>query len=281
MLEDLFGAEWFSSSRKTQHPAYQKWALCNDLINQEGQLRFPKDRQHLEEITQLVLDNCALVEVTKGKLSSFELGCLANYGDVNVTKRMKSVIENPSQFLDILVEINYAAWHTLQGHMVQATESEGLPDFEVHINGLPFPLVTDCKRVHASTTDRRFPKLIKKANKQIKNLNKPCYGLAVIDISEKVPGLKRQSSEQIPLEVTRICKILKQSLRQYCRSVSGVLIVWKENLLVPMTDGSGGTLCFIRQHSHLLQHQAPRRKLPGNRKDLMIAYTVMLKILRS
>jgi len=193
VLEELFGAEWFLSPPRKRHPAYQRWVLCNELLIRDALIRLPEDQQHLREITQLVLDNYALFQATAGNLVPFELGSLANYGDESVRKRLKSVVQEPTKFLDVLVELNYAAWHKSRGHRVQAFENEGFPDFEVHIDDLPLPLVTDCKRVRASTTGRRFPKLVEKSNKQIKNLGKSCYGLAVIDISEKVQNPEDQS----------------------------------------------------------------------------------------
>lgn len=280
VLEDLFGVEWFLSPPRKRHPAYQRWILCNELLSRDAQIRLPDDQQHLREITQLVLDNYTLVQATGGSLVPFELGSLANYGDERVRRRLKSVIREPTQFLDVLTELSYAAWHKSRGHRVRAFESEGLPDFEVYIDGLSLPLVADCKRVRNSTTERRFRKLVEKANKQIKNLGKPCYGLAVIDISEKVQNLQDQSSG-MPQEVAGICAILEQSLRQLYTSVSGVLVTWGDNILVPMTDGSGGLLCFARQHSQLLLHKTPKRKLPDHQDPFLVAHTVMLKVLPS
>jgi len=278
VLEELFGTEWFSSTCRRRHPAYQRWILCNELLRRGALLRLPEDQQRLREIAQLVLDNYTLVQATGGKPIPFELGSLANYCDENVRKRLTSVIEEPAQFLDVLVELNYAAWHSSRGHRVRAFESTGFPDFEVNVDGLPLSLAADCKRVRASTTDRRFPKLVNKANKQIKNLGRPCYGLAVIDVSEKVSNPESQSGK-MPQEVVRICAILEQLLRQHCTSVSGVLVIWRDNKLVPMTDGSGGLLCFVRQHSHLLRHRDPKHKLPESQDPFMVAYTVMLKVL--
>ena len=280
VLEDLFGNEWFSSSHKQHHPAFQKWTLCNELLRRGGLLRLPEDEHRLRAITDLLLDNYSLVQATGGELIKFRLGSLANYGDENIRKRITSVIDEASQFLDVLVELNYAAWHISRGHRVQAFETEGYPDFEIHIEHLPLPLATDCKRVRASTTNRRSSKLVNKANRQIKHLGKPSYGLVVIDVSEKIASPESRTNG-LPLEVAQVCDILEQSLRRHNTSVSGVLVTWKDNLIKPMTDDSGGHLCFIRQHSHLVQHEAPIHRLPENVDPLMLAHTVMLKVLPS
>jgi hypothetical protein len=278
VLEELFGTEWFSSPRSKRHPAYQRWILCDELLTRGAPLTLRDDQHRLRRITQLVLDNYTLLQATGGTPSSFRLGSLANYGDELVRRRLTSVIEEPAQFLDVLVELNYAAWHDSQGHRVRAFASTGFPDFEVSTDDLPLSLAADCKRVRASATDRRFPKLVNKANQQIKNLGRPCYGLAVIDVSEKVANPESHSGE-MPQEVTGICAILERSLRQHCTSVSGVLVTWRDSMLVPMTDGGGGVLCFVRQHSHLLRHEAPKHSLPGRQDLLMVGYTAMLKVL--
>ena len=270
VLEGLFDSEWFSRPYKRQHPAYQRWDLCNGILNRGARISF----ENQEDLADLIFDNFGIVQVTQGKVDDFVLGKLANYGDENVQKRLRTIIDDPHQFLDLLFEINYAAWQIARGHQIRAFESEGLPDFEITIEPFGFLVATDCKRVRADTSDARFRKLILKANKQIKNLGKECPGLAVIDISAKLPQHVASRDSLLP-HVDRICQILKQYLKRDNSSVSGSLVTWRSIQVLPMTDGSGGTLCVLNQHSKFVRHTRPLRDLPEEELS-RVSYDSML-----
>jgi hypothetical protein len=165
---------------------------------ESGQQINTKDRVRLLQYLEVVLDNCSLVNASRGRLGRFVLGNLANYGDESVQNRIRSAIRKPREFQDVMVELNYAAWHLSRGNQVRAFQAEGYPDFEVIV---PCPLVhlaADCKRVKEGTNEQRFGQLVKDANKQIKTLNTdrqrtrpdqrsaPCHGLLVVDVADRV-----------------------------------------------------------------------------------------------
>jgi hypothetical protein len=272
VLEDLFDSEWFSRPYKRHHPAYRRWDLCNEILSRGGRVSV----ENQEGLADLIFDNFGIVQVSQGKIDDFLLGQLANYGDENVQKRLRRIIDDPNQFLDILFEINYAAWQIARGHHIRAFESEGLPDFEIFIEPSRVLVAADCKRVRADTSNERFRKLILKANKQIKNLGKECPGLAVIDISAKLPQQGASRDSLLP-HVDRICQILKQYLQRDNSSVTGSLVTWRSTQVLPMTDGSGGTLYVLNQHSRIVRHTRPLRDLPE--KELSrVAYDSMLAL---
>jgi len=74
-----------------------------------------------------MLDNSSLVEAIRGQLRQFHVGDFANYADTRVQQRIRSEIRDPRKFKDVLVEINYAAWHINRGHQVIALSS---PDIQ-------------------------------------------------------------------------------------------------------------------------------------------------------
>ncbi len=276
VLEDLFGPEWFDSSRRRDHPAYDRWVLCNELLHLGGQIGLG-DRDRLFRFAELLLDNYSLVQATGGPVGRFVLGNLANYGDTQVQTRVRAVIHEPRQFLDLLVELNYAAWHLSCGNQVRAFEATGHPDFEIVTSSPAAHIAADCKRVQAGTSENRFRKLVNKANKQIKKLGAICHGLVVIDVSEKTPKLS-QLGDPISPEIDRVCALLQHSMQTDNAAVSGALITWRDTVITPMTDGSGGILCVLRQHSRVVRHSNPLRELPSDDSFLRIGHTIAFQV---
>ncbi len=265
LLEGLFGREWFSSPHP--HPAYHRWMLCNELLR-KNELIDRRDTDQLFRLLELVLDNCSLVQVTEGQLGRFILGDLANYGDVRMQNRIRSVIHDARQFKDLLFELNYAAWHLSRGNQVRAFEAEGYPDFEIIVPSAKIRLATDCKRVQLGTSENRFSKLVNKSNKQIKKLA-PCPGLLVVDVTDRISPCDKISplnklEAPDPADVDRVAVLLKNAMHTYNRAVTAALITWRTMIITPMTDGSGGTACFFLQKSRVIRHSDPFLKLPDD-----------------
>lgn len=277
VLEDLFGLEWFDSSQTRDHPAYGRWVLCNEMLEQGARIGL-ENRDRLSQFAELLLDNYSLVQATGGQLDRFQLGILANYGDPKVETRIRAIIHEPRHFLDLLVELSYAAWHLSRGNEVRAFEAAGHPDFEVVTSSPAAHFATDCKRVQAGTSENRFRKLVNKANKQIKNLGALCHGLVVVDISERTPQLI-QLGDSAPSEIDRVARLLQHSMQTDNTTVSGALITWRDTVITPMTDGSGGTLCALRQHSRIVRHSNPLRELPADGSFLRFGHTVAFQVL--
>ena len=267
VLEDLFGRQWFDDAATKQHPAFERWTLCNDFQSGRLPLRNP---EVLGRIAQIMHDNFTLVQATHGH--QFRIGDLANYGDDRVQRRIRAVVEEPRQFLDLLLEISWAAWHIGRGHAVTASEDEGMPDFQIVVPSASLPIAADCKRVQAQSSDQRFRKLVNKANRQIKNLGIECHGMVVIDITERVPPITNLGDDS-PAAADHVCDIVQGCLQRAHTSVSGAIVTWRDVLTTPMRDGSGGTLCVLRQHSRLVRHQQPLHPLSENDDEICIGYT--------
>ena len=52
-------------------------------------------------LLRVVLENVSIIQCTRGKIDSFSIGSLANYGDQSVQERIRSEIKNPRSYLDI------------------------------------------------------------------------------------------------------------------------------------------------------------------------------------
>jgi hypothetical protein len=142
LLETLFSPGWFVNAKNDKvlrHPAYIRWQRCQDLIDRNGRVQLPADNDILNKLMVAMCDNLSIIQATGGSVDAQKLGDLANYGDEDVQKRLRAVIRDPGQFLEVLVEVACAGWHVSRGHEVKATEAEGMPDLELQIAGWSLP----------------------------------------------------------------------------------------------------------------------------------------------
>jgi hypothetical protein len=264
--------------RRLQHPAYVRWRLCVELLAREGHIRLPDDTEVVHTLLSTYVDNLIFIQATHGTVDGYELGDLANYGDAAVCQRLLAVIQKPKQFPDVLLEVSCAAWHVSRGHNVTATEDKGMPDLALEIPDWRLPIQADCKHVGKDTGYSRFKNVIEKANSQIKRANQCCYGLVYLDVSDRVA--KANFGDSFPDEIVKIQEVIQRCLRQHYTSVGGVVLLWKDYITLPMTDGSGGVLWFLRYRSHLIRHSGEAKApLPEDPEPIMLGYTGMLKYL--
>jgi len=274
LLETLFPNGWFvnAKGKNLKHPAYIRWQRCEDLLARNGRIQLPADNELLNILMVALCDNLSLIQATRGSVDAQKLGDLANYGDEAVQKRLGAVIQFPDQFLDVLVEVACAGWHVWRGNEVKPTEDKGMPDLELKIPAWPLPIQAECKCVKNSA----FEKAIKKANKQIKKAAQPCYGLVYLDISQRSVDPASFWSDSLPNEFSQIQMEVQGCLRDFNKSVSGVILLWKDHIILRMNDG--GALCLHRYRSVLIRHMNPNEPLPEDTERIMVGNTVMLPV---
>jgi len=281
LLEELFPNGWFTGAihERSQHPANIRWRACEDLLAQKGRVRLSGAVEVVKLFLSTWLDNFALIQATQGSVVSQRVGDLANYGDKAVQKRLRAVVRDPDQFFDVLLEVSCAAWHISHGHKVEATQRDGMPDLALEIPGWQLPIQAECKRVKRSS---RIKEAIEKANRQIKNVGQRCYGLVYIDVSEcaKVPDLVDPLSlrdDKIPDEIVAIKNEVQRLLDRVYTSVSGVILLWKHHIVLPMKDG--GLLFIFRYQNLLVRHRSPKEPLPEDTEQISVGYTNTVRIL--
>jgi hypothetical protein len=274
LLETLFPNGWFVDEKRKRlpHPAYIRWQRCEDLLAGNGLVQLPADNEILNTLMVALCDNLSLIQATRGSGDAQKLGDLANYGDEAVQKRLRAVIQVPDQFLDVLVEVACAGWHVWRGHEVKATEEEGMPDLELKIPAWPLPIQAECKCVKNSG----FESAIRKANAQIKRAGHRCYGLVYLDVSQRSVDPANFWNDLLPEEFAPVLLEVERCLREFNSSVSGVILLWKDHIILKMNDG--GALCFHRYRSFLIRHRNPKEPLPEDTESIMVGNTVMLPV---
>jgi hypothetical protein len=262
VLKEMFGNEWLQNPKRKnlQHPAVKSWKIVQKLIDQGRVFIWPEDIQLLPLLASIILDNYFIVQCSGGDVSHFSLGDFANYGDELVRNKLKSEIRNVSGYKSKITELAYAAWHLSKGHRVTAFEDAGYPDFRVESDEFPLPIVVDCKHVMGTTKLSRIPIIIRKANKQVKELGVQCNGIVAIDVSEKVPNPDHLSNE-IPESVQKIESIVKGVVRKFNSSISAVLLMWDDYSVSGSPNESGTSWVGIRRRSRLIRHTSPLNEL--------------------
>jgi hypothetical protein len=147
-----------------------------------------------------------------------------------------------------------------------------MPDLELEIPGWPLRIQAECKCVKNSA----FEEAIKKANKQIKKARQPCYGLVYLDISQRSVDPASFWSDSLPNEFAQIQKEVQLCLTVFNRSVSGVILLWKDHITLKMKVG--GALFFHRNRSVLIRHMNPNEPLPEHTEPIMVGNTIMLPV---
>jgi hypothetical protein len=223
LLENLYTAEWLIKTQP-KHLAQLQWALCAKILRQGGKIRWPEQRDDLSLLTSMLLDASTLIAISGGDLSSMHLGNLAGYGDDAVQRKIRSRLPNPRQFNELMLELHTAAWHQFNGHHVEPLEDR-LPDLRVVIDNIDLPVYIECKRVTTST-EAGIRKRILKANRQIKAVGQPCYGIVILDVSGAA-GPVNLRPEEIPDGVEIISQYVRRALSgERNRAVGKVIVTW-------------------------------------------------------
>lgn len=265
LLEDLFGADWFveNSKRKINHPAFRKWLFCGEMVKKGGVISVPVDREECEPLASLLLDNFILTQSSGGEFSAFSFGGVKKYGDDKVRKRIQAIITDPKQYNSLMTELSLSAYCSLQDLAVTPFEEIGYPDFRLDIDGMSLPIMVECKNIEKGTNCNRFECIVKKANKQIKNVGVDCYGVLFVDVTAMI---ERNSvlSDSVPDSVEIILEKFSKLLGRFNSSVSSAILFWDEFSILGEEQGSDRIMAFIRRRSCNVTHKNPKHRLPSN-----------------
>jgi len=263
LLEKLFSPDWFLEAKQKNHPAYLRWALCKKIIEQEGIIRFPEQKERLPEIGRIMLDSYIHVALTEGDIQQLTLGSLDLYGDKTVQKKIRSRITDPKQFEDLMVELYVAAWHKTNNHAIEPIEKEGYPDLKIEIPAIDIPVFIECKHLWTDSKNR-LQKVIKKANKQLKKAAKeikiPSYGVVILDVSIPVAA-GQVENDNLPDKLQRIVDVVQSALSgKKNQFVGAAIIVWDDYMQLGKPPDR--TLIAYRRRYKRVTHRSPNLPIP-------------------
>lgn len=256
ILERLFSPGWFLEAKQKNHPAYLRWALCKRIIEQEGAIQFPEQKEELNKIGRILLDSYILVALTEGDIQQLKLGQIDLYGDDAVQKKIRSRISSPEQFEDLMVELYVGAWHKTENHAVEPIEKDGYPDLRIESPDINIPIFIECKHLWTNSKNK-IQQVIKKANKQIKkateDIGTPSCGVAVLDVS--VPATVGQvENDTLSNKLQDMIDVIQSALNgQRYRSVKSVIVVWDDYMI--MGEPPDRTLVAFRRRYKRISHK--------------------------
>ncbi|MDZ7660844.1 hypothetical protein [Thiohalophilus sp.] len=277
ILESLFGKEWFHVAHASRqgHPAYVRWSLCKDLLEKDGNLRLPDDEPKLHAIAEVILDNALIIQATQGNVQKLTIADLANLGDDSVLARLRGEIKNHGGFLSVMSEIAYAAWHISHGDYVEAYEQPSAADFRICNHEINDPIIVDCKRIDEKSNDQRIAKVIQKANKQIKYMDQRAFGIAALDISDRINN-PTDFSDDIPNRVKEHIALAEKAIAGKNTSVNVVLLIWNDCLIHKDTQPGTRTPYWValRRRSVVVRQPEPRYAIELNDETIQVGNTV-------
>ncbi len=217
-LEKIVPNEWFDNPKNQRHPAYQRWAFCQKVISQKGIIKFPEQKTELPLFGQFLLDAHYLKTITGESIEQLIEPLKA---------KIANYLTHPTQFDDIMLEISFAAWHLMANHKAELLETDNYPDVKVHIPGLMLPIYAECKNI-TTDNDNSIKHAITRANKQLKAVSEPHYGIVVLNVAKPIT-LQQVVSDTPPQRVDEIIHLVKKCLtgKQH-RSVGAVVLIWDD-----------------------------------------------------
>jgi hypothetical protein len=268
LLEEFYGRDWFYEDirRNREHPAFSRWSLCQQMVAANGQLSLPVNHSVLTELASLHLDCAVLAASSGGQIRNFSLGLFGNYGDERVRRRIHAIKRNRENFASLMLELSSAAAYLLkkEAYEVTAFEDTGLADFRIESASLPLPIVVDCKSIDAASSPRRFGKVIKKANAQIKAHGRTAYGLVIIDITalinDQILGIDALT-DAVPERVKEIGRLVRQELVDHNKSVSAVVLQWDRIIIL---EHPKGAMVRLQRRNSVVRHKNARAPLPND-----------------
>lgn len=263
ILEKLFSPEWFLETKQKNHPAYLRWALCKKIVEQEGIIQFPEQKERLHEIGRIVLDSYILVALTEGDIQQLKLGSLDLYGDEAIQKKIRSRITDPEQFEDLMVELYVGAWHRTKNHIIEPMEKEDYPDLRVEIPNINIPVFIECKHLWTDSKNN-LQDAIKKANKQIKKaaeeIDVPFYGAVILDVSVPVAA-GQVENDNLSDKLQGIINVVQSALSgEKNRTVGAAIVVWDDYMI--MGNPPDSTAVFFRRRYKRIHHKNPILVVP-------------------
>lgn len=277
ILEQVFDDGWFLQANKKdkQHPAYARWQLCQTLIDQGGTIR----GDQLRDVGEIALDTYYFVQLTEGNREQLKLGLFALVGDENVRAYIRSRIDNPDFYEDIMVQLYVASWYKANHQAVSLVEKDGWPDVRVNLSVPNIPMLVECKRLRSTgetspeILERKIRRVTYKADTQIKHAvsdlgHGHCYGVLVLDVSSIVPKTWTELGN-IPQEALQAANFAQRALSgNKNTSVHVAIVVWDTHKLEVDPSPSFRYICARR--CLRVKHLLPRPIFPENTPPALI-----------
>ena len=252
LLEDLFRKETLESP-KSRHPAAIRWRLCQKILRHGSVIRWPDWGDEMQLLAATLLDGATFATI--GSLSDQIRSIdLSEYGDQAVQTKIKSRINDPQQFEELMVELSLAAWHKREGHRVTPLEKDNWPDLAVEIEGFESPLFLECKRIRSASAER-IAKHIQKANKQLKQVGAISrYRVVLLDVSAALKLGVGPVTDSVPDVILELLTVVRNAIGgPKNRSVSKVILVWDDAGIIG--EPPNRTAVFMRRHATFVDHE--------------------------
>lgn len=275
LLEWLFeGKDWFSDKRNEGHPAYVDWKLADQMVRWGGRKPDSLKPEELRFAAKISLNTAYMVRMSGGDLGQLTPGMFESFGDLEVQKKIRSRVKDPSSYEDLLVELYTASWHRRKDREVSLLEKTGYPDVRVSVNSLEYPIYIECKRLKVSSVNQ-IQGDIKDASNKIKRASRgedsDAYGAVLLDFASFV-GLKRQETNSIPPSVEDVMQKVRQAIKGDKNThVNSAIVVWDDYGLI---DEESEQLLVFRRRAEVFHHDRARRKL--TRETLFNGYGIRM-----
>lgn len=170
--------------------------------------------------------------------------------DSDQRKFIESRLPKPEHYESVIAELSYWGWLKSRGLNPRLIEEDGLPDIYVGDDRFGGQVFCDVKALKPESSINRVSKIIKKANKQIKNANgEKTKGFCLIKLLSNQPYTDIDRFNECVETATRIMR------SDSCRSVNFVILV-KEDMKGEVRFPGGGGICLTRNSIRIYHSRA-------------------------
>jgi hypothetical protein len=269
VLELIFPSGWFEKNKASSHPAIERWNSCHYLLKNNGELSSAFDNSStLMANFRAIGDASIISKAMNGDPQQYLIGNMKNYGAQNVMDRIRSEIVDPTKYLDILNELDFACWCRDRNYTITTYQETGA-DHRIEIPTWDKPVIADCKRLSKEAGVTRIGKMIAKANHQIKIMQEKGYGLVVINLTDKLSDII-DLRDKIPDQLEQYIVEANTNIGNKNSSVSAVILYWTETHIIGDVDRNRLLMLIARTRSKVLTHRNPINPITYNLEDLNI-----------
>jgi hypothetical protein len=271
LLESLFEDPGIQSlrGRHPAHPAVKIYDAVSKYLDGLPQIAYESLQEIIPAVARLEMDL-----LTWGADGQYPSSLEDLIPDESARRVIASRLPDPSQYSHMMSEVFVWKLLRLRGWDVELLESDSHPDIRIKS---PDQLWAEVKTISEGTPATRIPRVIEKANGQIKKADGRSAGILYVIVQRE--GGRAQIGDKIPNDVAPYVAAASRKLgSKTCRSVGAVVFFWDDLRVTTTAVPENLTLYFSSRRSHVVRHPTPRSEVPSQTLPEDLGLTMLLGV---
>jgi hypothetical protein len=256
LLEVLFQDPGLTELRRraASHPAVGTFDLIRQLKESPGRIQCDDHDRIVATVGRLLIERWAWAP---GKIETDLLEELIPHAKRR--GQIRSDLAIASKYGDIMAELYCLGWMRKRPWKANLNDedSESLPDINIEE---PANASAEVKRIHVGTKVSRIDSIVKKANRQLRNVSPATSGLLYIIVDRE--GSRATFDDRVPNDIHRYLAAVERRMRSdSCRSIGATVVVWDDFFM--FTDRPERIVSYVRRRSATVKHSSAHAPVPS------------------